>query len=174
MLPCPVKGGVLSREDAMIRPAVLTDVSSLFALVRALAHYERLEHEFIGSEAALAAHLFPTTDGRRYAEALVAEDGGSLVGFAVFFHNYSTFVTRPGLYLEDLFVVPEHRRKGHGRALFRELARIAVDRGCGRLEWAVLDWNEPAIRFYRSIGAAPMSDWRICRLSGPGILALAK
>jgi GNAT superfamily N-acetyltransferase len=118
----------------------------------------------------LRVHLFGV---RRYAEALVVEYDGRLVGFALFFHNYSTFLARPGLHLEDLFVLPEHRRKGHGRALLRELARLAVDRRCGRFEWSVLDWNEPAMAFYRSLGAKRMDDWRIFRMTGEAISGLA-
>ncbi len=118
----------------------------------------------------LKRHLF---GARPYAEALVAEDDAGVVGFALFFHNYSTFVGRPGLYLEDLFVRPESRRKGHGRALFREVARIAAKRECGRFEWSVLHWNEPALAFYRSMGAVPMQDWRICRMTGEALARLA-
>ncbi len=103
----------------------------------------------------------------------MAEDGGVVVGFALFFHNYSTFLARPGLYLEDLFVLPEHRRKGHGLALLREFARIAVERRCGRLEWSVLNWNAPAIAFYRSLGAKPMDEWGIFRMTGEAITGLA-
>jgi GNAT superfamily N-acetyltransferase len=124
----------------------------------------------VSTQEQLHVHLF---GARPYAEALLAEDEGTAVGFAVFFHNYSTFVGRPGLYVEDVFVCPEHRRKGHGRSLFRELARIAVDRGCARFEWSVLDWNEPAIAFYRSLGATVMPDWRICRMTGAALSGLA-
>jgi len=155
----------------MIRPATPDDVSALHDLVRELARYEGLEHELTGTPQNLTQHLFGSP---RFAEALIAEDGGVPVGFAAYFHNYSTFLARPGLYVEDVFVLPAHRRKGHGRALFREMARIAVARGCGRLEWAVLDWNEPAIAFYRSIGAPPMPDWRICRLSGDRLASFAQ
>jgi GNAT superfamily N-acetyltransferase len=150
----------------MIRFAAPADVATLHALVGELARYERLEHEVVGTEDLLRTHLF---GARPYAEALVSEDGGVVVGFALFFHTYSTFLGRPGLYLEDLFVVPEHRRKGFGRALIREVARIAVDRGCGRLEWSVLDWNAPAIAFYGSLGATMMSEWRICRMTGQAL-----
>lgn len=154
----------------MIRPANRGDVRTLCALIRALARYEHLEHQVSGTAEDLEHHLF---GGRPYAESLVAEQDGVVVGFALFFHNYSTFLARPGIYLEDLFVMPEHRRKGHGRALLKEVARIAAARGCGRFEWAVLDWNEPAIAFYRSIGAPPMDDWRICRLTADGLARLA-
>jgi GNAT superfamily N-acetyltransferase len=154
----------------MIRPAAPADVPAIHALIRALALYEKLEHQVTGTADSLREHLF---GARRYAEAIVAEEGGAVVGFALYFHNYSTFLARPGIYLEDLFVLPDHRRRGHGRALLGELARIAVERGCGRLEWSVLDWNEPALRFYASIGAPAMPDWRICRLTGEGLARLA-
>jgi GNAT superfamily N-acetyltransferase len=154
----------------MIRPATPEDVPTLFALVRALARYEKLEHQVTGTADDLREHLF---GARPYVESLVAIEGAAVVGFALFFHNYSTFLARPGIYLEDLFVTPEHRRQGHGRELLRELARIAVARRCGRLEWSVLDWNEPALDFYRSIGAPAMPDWRICRLTGQELAAFA-
>lgn len=143
---------------------------ALHALVRELARYEGLEREVTGSPQDLHHHLF---GARRFLEALIAEDDETPVGFAAYFHNYSTFLARPGLYVEDVFVLPEHRRRGHGRALLQEMARIAIARGCGRFEWSVLDWNEPAIAFYRSIGAPPMPDWRICRLTGDGLVRLA-
>jgi GNAT superfamily N-acetyltransferase len=160
-----------TRENA-VRPATPSDTPVLFSLVRELARYERLEPEVTGTEADLGEHLFGQ---RRYAEALVAEDERSqAVGFALFFHNYSTFLARPGIYLEDLFVLPEHRRKGFGRALLSAIARIAVERRCGRFEWSVLAWNEPAIAFYRSIGASAMDDWRIMRVTGEAMERLAK
>lgn len=155
----------------MIRPATPVDVPVLHTLVRELARYERLEHQVTGCAEDLHDHLF---GARRYVEALLAEDAGAPVGFAAYFHNYSTFLGLPGLYVEDVFVLPEYRRRGHGRALLREMARIAVARGCGRFEWAVLDWNEPAIAFYRSIGAPPLADWRICRLTGDGLTRFAQ
>jgi GNAT superfamily N-acetyltransferase len=156
----------------MIRCAGPADVGVVHELIGELARYEHLEKEFVCSEEQLRSHLF---GARRYAEALVALDeaAGVAVGFALFFHNYSTFVGRPGLYVEDIFVRPEHRRRGHGRALFRELARIAVDRGCGRFEWSVLDWNEPAIAFYEALGAKVLPEWRICRMTGRALLDLA-
>ena len=156
----------------MIRPATLADVPPIYLLIHALAKYEHLEEEVTGTEDALRTHLFGTA-GRSNAEAIVADDGGQIVGFALFFQNYSTFLTRPGLYLEDLFVLPEHRRRGHGRALLRRLAAIAVERECGRFEWSVLHWNEPAIAFYRSLGATPMDEWRIFRMTRPAIAHLA-
>jgi GNAT superfamily N-acetyltransferase len=157
--------------EPMIRPAVPADVSTIHALVRELARYEKLEHQVTGTTADLHEHLFGE---RRYVEALVASDGPVTAGFALYFHNYSTFLARPGIYLEDLFVLPEHRRRGHGRALLRELAKIALARGCGRVDWSVLDWNQPALDFYRSIGAPAMPDWRICRLTGDALSRFAQ
>lgn len=154
----------------MIRPATAIDTPAIARLIRALAEYERLSHAVTFDEARLREHLFGP---RPFAEVLVAEEAGAVVGFALFFHNYSTFVGRPGIYLEDLFVEPEHRGKGHGKALLRALARLAVERGCGRLEWAVLNWNEPAIRFYRAWGAVPMNDWTGYRLAGDALAAAA-
>jgi GNAT superfamily N-acetyltransferase len=147
----------------MIRPARPEDVATISDLIRQLARYERLEHEVVASEHDLASHLFGP---RRYAEVLLAEDAGTIVGFALFFHNYSTFLARPGLYLEDLFVIPEQRRQGWGRALLVATARVAVERGCGRFEWAVLHWNEPAIAFYRALGAQRMDEWGVFRITG--------
>jgi GNAT superfamily N-acetyltransferase len=154
----------------MIRPATPDDVPAVCRLIRGLAEYERLAHEVVLDEARVREHLFGP---RPFAEVLLAEEAREVVGFALFFHNYSTFLGRPGLYLEDLFVVPEHRGKGHGKALLRELARRALERGCGRLEWAVLDWNEPAIRFYRSLGAVAKDEWTVYRLTGDALKALA-
>jgi GNAT superfamily N-acetyltransferase len=161
-----------------VRAATPADVPSIFSLVLALARYEKLEHEVSATEADLAAHFF---GDRPYAEALVAhpaaaeqeESHAPAVGFALYFHNYSTFLGRPGIYLEDLFVLPEHRRRGHGRALFAALARVAVERRCGRLEWAVLNWNEPAIAFYRSLGARRLDEWSTFRMTGEAIANLA-
>lgn len=155
----------------MIRAATPDDVAAIAALVRALAEYERLPHEVALDEARLRDHLFTA---RPYAEALVAEDAGGVVGFALFFHTYSTFLARPGIWLEDLFVLEAHRRQGHGRALLAAVARIAVERDCARLEWSVLDWNEPSLAFYRSLGARPMSDWTTQRLDGDALHALAR
>jgi GNAT superfamily N-acetyltransferase len=155
----------------MIRPALPDDLPAVLSLIGQLARYEHLEHEVVGSEEQLRAALFGP---RRYAEVLLVEDGGAVVAFALFFHNFSTFLCKPGLYLEDLFVVPEHRRRGWGKKLLRELARIAVERGCGRFEWSVLDWNEPAIAFYRSLGAVRMDDWRIFRMTGDELTSFAR
>lgn len=154
-----------------IRTATNADVPLMLDLIRALAEYERLSHEVSATEDALRATLFGE---RPYAQSLIAETDGVAAGFALYFHNYSTFLAKPGIYLEDLFVRPAQRGKGIGRALLVELARVAVERDCGRLEWSVLDWNEPAIRFYRSLGAKMMTDWTINRVTGADLLALAK
>jgi len=157
--------------DFQIRPACLEDVPIILQLIRALATYERAPEEVIATEEQLVDVLF----GKRpAAEVLLAFEGSSPAGFALFFHNFSTWLGRPGLYLEDLFVKPEKRGKGYGRALLIELARIAMERGCGRMEWAVLDWNEPAIKFYRALGAKPMDEWTVFRLKRDGIEKLAK
>lgn len=153
-----------------IRPATPADVPLLLDLIRELAEYERLAHEARGRAEDLEAHLFGP---RPYAEALVAEADGRPAGFALFFHNYSTFHCRPGLYLEDLFVRPAFRGRGLGRRLMAHLARLAVERGCARFEWSVLDWNEPAIRFYQAMGASVLPDWRICRVTGEALEQLA-
>jgi GNAT superfamily N-acetyltransferase len=158
----------------MIRPAEPRDVPTIHALIRELARYEKLEHEAVATEEQIRASLFGQTPP--HAEVLVVEppDASRVVGFALFFHNYSTFLGRRGLYLEDLFVLPEWRRRGYGKALLRALARVAIDRGCGRLEWAVLAWNEPALRFYESMGATLLVEWRICRVVGDAIERLAR
>jgi GNAT superfamily N-acetyltransferase len=154
----------------MIRTATAADVPTIARLIRGLAEYERLTHAVEFSEDNLRRHLFGP---RPFAEVLLAEDAGQVVGFALFFHNYSTFRGHPGIYLEDLFVEPEHRGKGHGKALLAALAQLAVERDCGRLEWAVLNWNKPAIDFYRSLGAEPMDEWMVYRLTGSALTALA-
>ena len=154
----------------MIRDATPEDTHTIAELLRALAEYERLSHEVVLDEDELRAHLFGE---RRYAEVVLAEEAGEAVGFALFFHNYSTFLGKSGIYLEDLFVRPEHRSGGHGKALLAHLARLAVERGCGRLEWSVLDWNEPSISFYRSLGAVAMDEWTVYRLSGDALRRLA-
>ncbi|HEU0054223.1 MAG TPA: GNAT family N-acetyltransferase [Longimicrobium sp.] len=153
-----------------IRPATEADAPLILAFIRELAEYERLAHEVVATEDGLRETLF---GARAYAEVLIAEVDGAPAGFALFFHNYSTFLGRPGLYLEDLFVRPEHRGRGVGRALLAHLARTAVERGCGRLEWWVLDWNEAAIRFYRSLGARAMDEWTVFRLTGDALGRLA-
>jgi GNAT superfamily N-acetyltransferase len=153
-----------------LRPAIVDDIPQILAFIRALADYERLLHEVIATEDGLRTALFGS---RPYAEVVLAEDAGVPVGFALFFHTFSTFLGQPGLYLEDLFVVPEARGRGVGRALLGHLARVAVARGCGRVEWAVLDWNAPAIRFYDSLGARPNEEWTVYRLTGDPLAALA-
>jgi len=154
----------------MIRPARTDDTKTISDLIRALAEYERLSHAVFLDEDLLHEHLFGP---RPFAEVLLAEEDGEVVGFALFFHNYSTFLGRPGLYLEDIFVRPEYRGRGHGKALLAALARIAVERGCGRMEWTVLNWNEPSIGFYRSLGAVPLDDWTVYRLTEDKLAALA-
>jgi GNAT superfamily N-acetyltransferase len=153
-----------------LRPATVADTPQILTFIRALADYERLLHEVIATEDGLRAALFGP---RPYAEVVLAEDAGVPVGFALFFHTFSTFLGQPGLYLEDLFVVPEARSRGVGRALLVHLARVALERGCGRVEWAVLDWNAPAIRFYDSLGARPNEAWTVYRLTGTPLAALA-
>jgi GNAT superfamily N-acetyltransferase len=157
----------------MIRPAEPRDVPILATLIRELARYEKLEHEAVATEEQIRDSLFGHAPP--HAEVLVVEpaEAGRVVGFALFFHNYSTFLGRRGLYLEDLFVLADWRRRGYGAALLRALARVAVDRGCGRLEWSVLAWNEPALRFYESLGAKLMVEWRICRVTGAAMERLA-
>jgi GNAT superfamily N-acetyltransferase len=153
-----------------LRPATVADVPQILTFIRALADYERLLHEVVATEDGLRAALFGP---RPYAEVVLAEDAGVPVGFALFFHTFSTFLGQPGLYLEDLFVMPEVRGRGVGRALLAHLARVALERGCGRVEWAVLDWNAPAIRFYDSLGARPNEQWTVYRLTGAPLAALA-
>jgi GNAT superfamily N-acetyltransferase len=150
----------------MIRPATAEDTPTVCRLIRGLAEYERLAHAVALDEERLRAHLFGP---RPFAEVLLAEEAGAVVGYALFFHSYSTFLGQPGVFLEDLFVEPAHRGKGHGKALLRALARLAVERGCGRLEWAVLNWNEPAIRFYEALGAVPLDEWTGYRLTGEAL-----
>lgn len=162
----PARGG----PAFAIRPAQRGDVPLLLSMIRRLAEYERLAHEVVATEDLLREHLF---DAPRGAEAVIADEHGVPVGIAIYFHNFSTFVGRPGLYLEDLFVVPEARGKGYGKALMVHLARLAKARGCGRFEWWVLDWNRPAIDFYRSIGAVGMQDWTVQRVAGAALDALA-
>src|SRR5262249_44395095 len=147
----------------MIRPATPDDVPAIAQLIRGLAEYERLAHAVAFDEAKLREHLFGP---RPYCEGVIAEDAGDVVGFGLVFHHYSTFRGQPGIYLEDLFVKPERRGKGHGKALLIALVNLAVERDCGRLEWSVLNWNEPAIEFYKSLGARPMDEWTVYRLMG--------
>ena len=154
-----------------VRAGTAADIPFVFAGIRALADYEKLSHLFEGSEAELTNHLFGEHPS---CELLIAETDSGQAGYALFFTSYSTFLTRPGLFLEDLFVVPEARARGFGRALLVELSRIALARGCGRLEWSVLDWNTRAIAFYDSLGAVPVAGWIPYRLEGPALAAVAR
>ena len=157
-------------ERFLIRAAAPGDVPELLRLIHALAVYEKLEHMAVGTEALLREALF----GKRpVCEALIAERGGRAVGFALYFSSFSTFLCKPGLYLEDLFVEPEHRGAGIGKAMLQRLAALVVERGGGRFEWRVLDWNDPSIRFYESLGATIMREWLLARLTGPGLERLA-
>ncbi|MFN3565370.1 MAG: GNAT family N-acetyltransferase [Burkholderiaceae bacterium] len=153
-----------------IAPARPEDCGTLIELIGALADYERLSHQVVATEPQLRAELFCE---RPVIEAAIGWEGERAVGFALFFHNFSTFLGKRGIYLEDLFVVPEARGRGYGKALMLHVARLAVERGCGRFEWAVLDWNRPAIDFYESFGATVLPDWRICRLSGEALARCA-
>jgi GNAT superfamily N-acetyltransferase len=150
----------------LVREATPDDTALVLRFIRELAIYEKLEHAAVATEEQLRNALF---GARRFAEVLIAEADGSPVGFALFFHTFSTFLGQPGLYLEDLYVRPESRGNGYGAALLRRLAAIAVVRGCGRLEWSVLDWNEPASGFYRKLGAVPMDEWTVFRLEGEAL-----
>lgn len=154
-----------------IRTATEDDVPLILRFIRELADYERLAHQVIATEESLRATLFGNP---RFAEVLIGEDDGEPFGFALFFHNYSTFLARPGVYLEDLYVRPELRGRGYGRALLARLAAVATERNCGRVEWAVLNWNESAIRFYRSLGALPMDQWTVYRVTGDALAKLAR
>ncbi|WP_224364077.1 GNAT family N-acetyltransferase [Hyalangium versicolor] len=154
----------------MIRPATSSDIPAILRLIRALADYEKLSHQVVITEAQLREHLF---GARPYAEVLLAEEAGQVVGYALYFHTYSTFLGRPSLYLEDLFVLPENRGQGHGKALLTRLAKVAVERGCGRFEWMVLDWNTPAIQFYESLGAVVSPEWKLCRMTGEALQRFA-
>ncbi len=153
-----------------IREATESDVPLILQFIRDLADYEKLAHLVVASEEKLRATLFGSSP---FAEVVIAEEDGTPAGFAIFFHNYSTFLGQPGIYLEDLFVKPEYRGRGYGKALLARLAQIARARDCGRVEWAVLDWNEPSIAFYKSLGARAMDDWRTFRLTGEALQKLA-
>jgi len=153
-------------DSIAIVPAGPDDVPKILEMIRGLAEYERLSHQAVATEDSIRTSLFGP---RPFAEVVLAYSGSTPIGFALFFHNFSTFLGRPGLYLEDLFVLSEWRGRGVGRRLLTHLASIAVERGCGRMEWAVLDWNESAIGFYRRLGAEMLDDWRICRLTGDAL-----
>ena len=153
-----------------IRNGAERDVPLILQMIKGLAEYEKLSHQVVASEEGLRESLFGANPA---AEVVIGYAGEQAAGFALFFHNYSTFLGQRGLYLEDLFVFPEWRGKGLGRQLLAHLARIAVERGCGRMEWSVLDWNEQAMRVYRGIGATPLDDWTICRITGDALHRLA-
>lgn len=155
--------------DFSIRFAAREDIPTILEFIRALAAYEKMEDQVIADETLLETWIFE----KRKAEVLLAFEGGTPVGFALFFHNFSTWLGRAGIYLEDLFVLPEYRGRGYGKLLLKRLARIAVQRGCGRLEWACLDWNEPSIAFYKSVGATALDEWATYRVTGDALLALA-
>ena len=149
--------------DFQIRHASKGDCPLILGFIKELADYEKLSHEVVATPAILEESLFGDTP---YAQVIIAEYQGNAVGYALFFHNYSTFTGRPGIYLEDLYVQPQYRGKGFGKSLLSYIAKLAVDRNCTRVEWSVLDWNEPSIQFYRSIGAKPMDEWTVQRLDG--------
>ena len=155
--------------DFSIRFAAREDIPTILGFIRALAAYEKMEDQVIADETLLETWIFE----KRKAEVLLAFEGDTPVGFALFFHNFSTWLGRAGVYLEDLFVLPEYRGRGYGKLLLKRLARIAVQRGCGRLEWACLDWNEPSIAFYKSVGATALDEWTTYRVTGDALLALA-
>ena len=160
------------RADGLtIERATVADVPQILAFIKALAAYEKLADRVVATEEELKEVLFGP---RPYAECVIARLQGKPAGFALFFHNFSTFLGRPGIYLEDLFVDPELRGKGVGRALLAHLAKLAVERKCGRLEWSVLDWNEPSIGFYKSLGATPLDDWTVFRLEGDFLVRLGE
>ena len=161
----------MARRALTIRRGTARDVPTILALIRGLAEYERLAHQMEATAARVRAHGFGR---RRYFETIICRRGGRPIGFALYFFTYSTFLARPTLYLEDLFVLPEERGTGAGKALLRALARIAVRRGCGRLEWAVLDWNRPAIGFYKRLGAKLRRQWILTRLTGTPLRRLAR
>ena len=158
-----------SDQNAILRPASQSDVDTVYELIVALAEYEHLRHLVTGTRELLEIALFGP---RANAEAVIAEVDSTPVGFALFFHTFSTFLCRPGLWLEDLFVVPEHRRAGIGRLLLSHVAKVAVERGCARMEWSALNWNEPALQFYAALGAETLSEWQTLRLQGESLRAL--
>jgi GNAT superfamily N-acetyltransferase len=162
--------GLLTMTSVRIVPACVEDVPIILDLIRGLGEYERLSHEIVATEDGLRKWLFGE---RPVAEVVLAYVDTAVVGFALFFHNFSTFLGRPGLYLEDLFVKPEWRGRGIGQRLLTHLAAIAVERGCGRMEWTVLDWNEAALRFYKRMGARVMQEWKLCRLTGEDLTRAA-
>jgi GNAT superfamily N-acetyltransferase len=160
----------MSLSEFEIRPAVVDDVPLILSFIKKLADYERLAHEVVATEESLRKTLF---DSRKTAEVAIGYFQNKPIGLVLFFHNYSTFLSRPGLYIEDLFVDESYRGRGFGAALLRYVARLAVERNCGRLEWSVLDWNKPAVDFYTKLGAVPMSDWTVFRVTGQSLMNLA-
>ena len=160
-----------SLPDFVLRKATVEDCPLILSFIRELAEYEKLLHEVVASVETLAETLFGEV---AYAQSVIGEYRGTAVGYALFFHNFSTFTGRPGIYLEDLYVQPHMRGQGFGKCLLAYLARLAVDKGCTRVEWSVLDWNEPSIQFYRSIGAAPMNEWTVQRLDSEALASFAK
>lgn len=156
-------------SELQIQPVAVADVPTILALISELAEFERLSHEVVATEDSLRATLFGP---RPAAEVVIGRLAGEVVGFALFFPNYSTFLGRPGLYLEDLFVRPKFRGQGHGEQLLRHLAQLCVERNYGRLEWSVLDWNQRAIDFYKSLGARPMDEWTVFRVTGEALTKL--
>lgn len=157
-------------ENFVIREAKSTDVPAILELIKGLAEYEKLSHEVVATEEVLHEWLFE----KKKAEVLIGEYEGKPVGLVLFFHNFSTFLGRAGIYLEDLFVKPEYRGKGFGKALLVRLAKVAVERGCGRFEWSCLDWNKPSIAFYLSMGAKPMDGWTVYRVTGDKLMEMAE
>jgi GNAT superfamily N-acetyltransferase len=155
--------------EFIIRLAKESDVSLILQFIKGLGEYEKLSHEVVATEEKLRKTLFK----QKMAEVIIGDFGGEPVGFALFFHNYSTFLGQAGIYLEDLFIIPEMRGKGFGKTMLKHLAKLAVERDCGRLEWACLDWNEPSINFYKGLGAEALEDWTVYRLSGETLHNLA-
>lgn len=160
----------MAQNSLIFRPATPTDIPQILTFIKLLAQYEKLADEVTATEALLHEWLFE----KKKAEVIFAEVENEAVGFALFFYNFSTFLGRAGLYLEDLYIKESHRGKGYGKAILQELARLAAERGCGRLEWQCLDWNKPSIDFYLSLNARPMNDWTVYRLTGDALLNLAK
>lgn len=157
-------------SNLTIRPARPDDVASIMAMIRELAVFEKLEHLVVADEAMLHAEMFGAKPG---VEGIIGEEAGEVVSYALFFHNFSTFLCKKGLYLEDLYVKQNRRGAGYGKQMLAALAKIAVERQCGRFEWSVLDWNVNAIKFYEQMGADVLPDWRVCRITGPALTALA-
>lgn len=160
----------MSLPDFEIRPAAIADVPLILSFIKKLAEYERLAHEVVATEESLRETLF---NARKTAEIAIGYYQNKPIGLVLFFHNYSTFLGRPGLYIEDLFIDESYRRRGFGAALLRYVARLAIERNCGRLEWSVLDWNKPAVDFYTKLGAVPMSGWTVFRVTGESLANLA-